>query len=105
LRVLGYIFAAILAVAMAIGLVYGGLLVFAPARLMEQDIRRNVTIHSLGYIQGKIQLLNGLVTDYNDPDATDGQKQAIVNEYCYQVTLLLPEERPANIIRFQAAHC
>jgi len=70
-----------------------------------QDVTRESQQHSRSYVESKTQLLNGLMTDYEDADATPGQKTAIANEFCYQVTLLVPEERPANIVRFQTAHC
>lgn len=69
------------------------------------DVNREVTQHSQAYVESKTQLLNGLITDYEDPAATSGQKAAIVNEFCYQTTLLLASERPANVVRFQTAHC
>lgn len=69
------------------------------------NVNREITQHSQSYVESKTQLLMGLITDYEDPKATVGQKTAIVNEFCYQVTLLTPEERPAPIVRFQASHC
>lgn len=70
-----------------------------------RDVDREVTQHSRAYIESKVQLLNGLMTDHADPQATDGQRAAIVDAFCFQVTLLLPEERPDNVVRFQTAHC
>ena len=69
------------------------------------DVNRTITRHSRGYIETQTQILDGLIRDYNSPQATIGQQQAIVNDFCYKVTLLLPEERPRNIVEFEQEHC
>ena len=70
-----------------------------------KDVNREIIQHSQQYVESKTQLLLGIMSDHEDPLATVGQKKAMVNEFCYQVTLLLPEERPTVIARFEAEHC
>jgi len=82
------------------------LYIAVPAVLLwGANVNREVTQHSQSYTESKTQFLNGLMTDYASPTATAGQRDAIVNEFCYQVTLLMPSERPDNVLRFEAAHC
>lgn len=102
MKTLGQVTAAGIIAVVVIAAIYFG----APAVLKwGTDTGREVTQHSQAYVQSKVQLLNGLITDFEDPTATAGQKAAIVNEFCFQVTLLIPDERPANVVRFQTAHC
>lgn len=105
MKTLGTITAAVLAVLLGIAALYGLVVALGPLGRIVNDITRENTQHSQAYVESKTQLLNGLITDYESPAATDGQKVAIVNEFCYQVTLLVPSERPANVVRFQTAHC
>jgi hypothetical protein len=80
----------------------GMLGVFGP---LFKDVNREITQHSQQYTEGKTQILLGLINDFENPLSTEGQKSATINEFCYQVTLLLPSERPSVIARFQAEHC
>jgi len=70
-----------------------------------RDINRENITHSQAYIQSKTELLLGLITDIQDPLATEGQKAALTNEFCYQVTLLIPSEWSSPIARFEAENC
>lgn len=98
MRTLGNSAAIILLTILLIG---GGLLAY---RFLV-DFNRETIQHSQGYVQTRIQELNEIIVSYNDERTSPGQKAALVNQFCYKVTLLIPEERPTNIVSFQSAHC
>jgi hypothetical protein len=98
----GVIILAALALVSATAFSLGMLGVFGP---LFKDVNREIVQHSQAYTESKTQLLLGLISDYEDPLATQGQRIATINEYCYQVTLLLPSEQPTVIAQFQAQHC
>jgi hypothetical protein len=70
-----------------------------------QDINRENIQHSQAYVQSKTELLLGLITSAQDPLATEGQVKATINEFCFQVTLLIPSEWSSPIARFEAENC
>ena len=85
----------------AVALFFGGLLL----QRFVFDIQRENIQHSQQYVETKNQELLGLIRAYEDPNASDGQRRATVNQFCDEVNLLEPDTRVVPVRTFASAHC
>jgi len=109
MKIIGSAFAAVGAIGCVVLLVVGGIAASLGYGYFIQpivnDINRENQQRQQGYTEGKSQELLDMIRAYEDPKATDGQRTAIVNSFCYKYTLLIPSERPESVVQFATIYC
>jgi hypothetical protein len=102
MRTLGYIATAIIVAAIVIAALYFFL---QPVATWFADVTREVTQQSQQYTEAKVSLLLDLVSDYDDPAATQGQQGVIVSRFCEEAARIDTTEWPTPVTRFYATNC
>jgi predicted metalloprotease len=71
----------------------------------QQNANRHANQQSQAYVETKQEDILSLVRQYNDPNATDGQKAAVAASVCMDASLIQPGDYPATAVGFIAANC
>lgn len=102
MKTLGYIATAIIVAAVVIAALY---LFLQPVATWFADVTREVTQQSQQYTEAKVSLLLDLVSDFEDPQATEGQLGIIVSRFCEEATRIDTSEWPTTVTRFYTTNC
>jgi hypothetical protein len=71
----------------------------------QQNANRHANQQSQQYVETKQEDILSLIRQYNDPNATDGQKAAIAASVCEDASLIQPGDYPSSAAGFIAANC
>jgi hypothetical protein len=71
----------------------------------QQNANRKANQQSQAYVETKQEDILSLIRQYNDPNATDGQKAAVAASVCEDASLIQPGDYPSTAVSFIAANC
>lgn len=71
----------------------------------QQNANRKANQQSQQYVETKQSEILSLIRQYNDPNATVGQKSAIAASVCEDASLIQPGDYPSTAVNFIAANC
>lgn len=95
----------ILVFVLAFGLTVAGIRLGGILNQEQQSANRRANQQSQQYVETKQSEILSLIRQYNDSNATPGQKAAVAASVCEDASLIQPDDYPRTAVDFIAAHC